>query len=211
MYNYTLERTRETPESFVTGGGYAVQRERCTDQECGPHGHQGNIIKRPGENATMNIERLTANEGERLRAIRLRALRDTPDAFGTTLEEAAARPPESWVNQLKELATFVATASGCDVGLVRGMLHDQFRDAGYLISMWVAPEARRQGIGSALVDAVVDWARTQGLACLLLDVAAMNVPAIALYTRKGFVPNGEVGTLPPPREHVRELQLVLRL
>jgi GNAT superfamily N-acetyltransferase len=154
---------------------------------------------------------LGAGDGERLRAIRLRALRDAPDAFGTTWEDAAARPPECWDRQLEQLATFVATANGCDLGLVRGVLHDDFSDAAYLISMWVALEARRRGIGSALVDAVVQWARERALNRLFLDVAESNAPAIALYIRKGFVPSGAVGTLPPPREHVREIQLVLTL
>ena len=158
-----------------------------------------------------SIEHLTIGDGERLRAIRLRALRDTPDAFGTTLDEAAARPPENWDHQLAQLATFVAAANGCDVGLVRGAPHDNFADAGYLVSMWVAPEVRRRGIGSALIDAVIHWAKTQGLNRLLLDVGDRNTSAIALYTRMGFVPNGEVGTLPPPREHIREVQLVLKL
>ena len=157
----------------------------------------------------MNIERLTASEGERLRAIRLQALREAPDAFGTTLEEAEALSSESWGNQLHTIATFVVNASGHDVGLARGTPQDELHDAGYLISMWVAPEVRRRGIGSALVDAVIDWARTLELACLFLDVGANNAPATALYTSKGFIPTGKVGTLPPPREHVRELQLVL--
>ena len=139
------------------------------------------------------------------------ALTDAPDAFGTTLEEAEARAPESWDDQLTQLATFVATASGCDMGLVRGAPPDHLTDTGYLLSMWVAPEARRQGIGSALVDAVVDWARAQGLSYLLLDVAERNAPAMALYLQKGFVPNGAFGTLPPPREHIREIQLAVRL
>jgi GNAT superfamily N-acetyltransferase len=159
----------------------------------------------------VSIEHLTVGDGERLRAIRLRSLADAPDAFRTTLEDAAGWSLESWNRQLERLATFVATADGSDVGLVRGALHDHFRDAGYLISMWVAPEARHQGIGSALVDAVVHWARTQSLNRLFLDVSAGNTPAISLYTRKGFVPNGEGGTLPPPREHVREIQLVMKL
>jgi ribosomal protein S18 acetylase RimI-like enzyme len=105
----------------------------------------------------------------------------------------------------------VATDGGCDLGLVRGALHDHVRDAGHLISMWVAPEARRQGVGSALIDAVVHWARTRGLSRLVLDVVETNTSAIAVYSRKGFVPNGEVGTLPPPRDHVREIQLVMML
>jgi hypothetical protein len=44
-----------------------------------------------------------------------------------------------------------------------------------------------------------------------LDVVETNTSAIAVYTRKGFVPNGEVGTLPLPRDHVREIQLVMRI
>src|SRR5262245_33108331 len=69
-----------------------------------------------------------------------------------------------------QLETFVATEGGRDVGLVRGMRHDHFGDAGYLISLWVAPEARRHGIGSALIDAVALWGKTQGFNRLLLDV-----------------------------------------
>lgn len=157
------------------------------------------------------IQRLGPGEGERLRTIRLRALQDAPDAFGSTLEEAESRPLESWDEQLEKFATFVAVTDGCDQGLVRGTPHDQLPDAGYLISMWVAPEARRHGIGSALVDAVVHWARSRGWRRLLLDVTEGNGPAIALYRREGFVPNGETSTLPPPREHIREIQLVMRL
>lgn len=157
------------------------------------------------------IERLTLRDGERLRALRLRSLRDAPYAFGTTFDEAAAWSPETWNHQLEQLATFVASADGTDVGMVRGALHDHFPDTGYVVSMWVAPEVRREGIGSALIDAVVQWARTHGLIRLLLDVGETNTPAIALYTRKGFVPSGEVGTLPPPRDHIRQIQLVVAL
>ena len=77
--------------------------------------------------------------------------------------------------------------------------------------MWVAPEARRKGVGGALVDAVIEWARSAGVKRLLLDVADNNAPAIALYIQKGFQPNGEVSTFPPPREHIREHQRELRL
>jgi GNAT superfamily N-acetyltransferase len=157
------------------------------------------------------IDRLGVGDGARLRAIRLRALSDAPEAFGTTLAEAVARPAEDWDSQLEQLATFIAAAGGDDVGLVRGARHDGIADAGYLISMWVAPEHRRRGIGSALAGAVVQWARTGGLRRVFLDVGERNVPAIALYAHQGFVPDGAIGTLPPPREHVREIRMVLTL
>jgi GNAT superfamily N-acetyltransferase len=57
-----------------------------------------------------------------------------------------------------------------------------------------------------LIDAVIEWARSNDVHRLLLDVADHNAPAIALYLRKGFRPNGKRGTLPPPREHIREHQ-----
>src|SRR5579872_1123895 len=154
------------------------------------------------------IERLTADDGLRLREIRLRALQDAPEAFATTYEEAAARAAESWDRQLEQLPTFIARLAGRDVGIVRGAPHNERSDTGYLISMWVSPEARRQRIGSALVDAVVNWAKNQSYQRLLLDVAEGNASAIAFYERTGFVPTGEFGTLPPPREHIREIQMV---
>jgi GNAT superfamily N-acetyltransferase len=159
------------------------------------------------------IERLNAGvgAGERLRAIRLRALADSPDAFATTYEEASARSLASWDRQLEQIVTFVATAGGRDLGLVRGTRHDDRKDTGYLISLWVAPEARGHGIGAALVAAVVTWSKVQGFKRLLLDVGETNAPALALYARLGFAPNGTTSALPPPREHIRELQLAMEL
>jgi len=156
----------------------------------------------------LTIERLRPGNGERLRAVRLRALLDAPDAFETTFEESAARPAEHWNEALVRLATFVANSDGGgDVGMVRGAPHDRSPEAGYLVSLWVAPEARGRGIGAALVDAVIDWARGRGFTRLVLDVADGNEPARRLYQRMGFVPNGVLGALPPPRDHVREVQM----
>ena len=159
----------------------------------------------------FTIIRLAAREGLRLRAIRLRALAEAPDAFASTHGQAAALPPDSWSAQLREIPTFVAVLEGEDVGIVRGARDDSRADTAWLISMWVAPEVRGQGVGEALIDAVVEWARTTGAWRLLLDVGDHNRPATALYARKGFEPNGTTGSLPAPRSHIREHQRELRL
>lgn len=165
----------------------------------------------PAPSSPVSIERLGPGQGERLRHVRLRALRDSPDAFETTWATVAAFPPEEWERQLDRLATFVAVIDGRDEGLVRGAPHDHDADAGYLISMWVAPEARGRGVGSALVDAVVKWAEGRGSRRLVLDVGEANAEAVSLYASKGFVPTGAQGALPPPREHIREIQMALAL
>jgi len=141
----------------------------------------------------------------------LRALSDAPDAYGSTFQDASARSPEDWSRQVIELQAFVAVSNGVDVGLVRCARDQERSDTGWLISMWVAPEVRRHGVGAALIDLVVAWARRNDLTRLLLDVADRNAPAIALYERKGFLPNGRTSTMPAPREHVREHQRELSI
>lgn len=127
--------------------------------------------------------------------------------FGSTYEETAARPPESWPEQLRRLATFVAAHDGADVGVVRGGELEVGSGVAFLLSMWVAPPFRGQGVGEALIDAVVGWARARGLSMVVLDVGHHNAHAIALYTRKGFEPIDDQGTLDPDKEHRRGLRL----
>jgi len=157
------------------------------------------------------IQRLNEGEGARLRAIRIRALADAPDAFGTTLAEAEAWDDARWEQQVVALPTFVWHEPRADLGMVRGAPRDGDPEAGYLISLWVAPEARGRGVGAALVHAVVAWATAQGLRRLFLDVGARNQAAQALYQRLGFAVSGVTGTLPAPRERVCEVEMVLDL
>ena len=159
----------------------------------------------------VRYEQLKLHEVSRLRAIRLRALQDAPDAFGTTFEESRARTDDDWEKQLAKLPTFVAVEDGRDLAMVRCTRDQHKADTAWLLSMWVAPEARRARVGSALVDLVVTWARSNGIARLVLDVADWNTAAVALYESKGFRRNGNVGSLPPPRQHILEHQRELAL
>ncbi|MEM7063466.1 MAG: GNAT family N-acetyltransferase [Cyanobacteria bacterium P01_B01_bin.77] len=157
----------------------------------------------------IEIQRLSLDEVERLRAIRLNALQDAPQAFETTFQTAIALPPENWRQQLQRLPTFVAVVDGVDSGMVRGVPHSD--GAAYLISLWVAPQARKRGVGQTLIDAVVGWAHSEGVARLILEVGESNGNAIALYTRKGFKPTGQTRNLAPPRDHIKEQEMALEL
>jgi ribosomal protein S18 acetylase RimI-like enzyme len=159
----------------------------------------------------IKIEHLSTGAEERLRAIRLRALAEAPDAFASTFEDASKLPFEAWQHQLATMATFVAVARDRDVGIVRGARHTERNDTAYLCSMWVAPEMRGRGIAAALIDSIVAWAMAEGFARLILDVSETNAAAAALYVKKGFVANGIRGTLPPPREHFHEFQMEMKL
>jgi GNAT superfamily N-acetyltransferase len=152
------------------------------------------------------VVRATAADAARVRAVRLCALEDSPDAFGSTLAENACMSPMEWIHRLADpaAATFLAVIDGADVGMVVGRPHDEHRDAAGLYGMWVAPDRRREGLGRELIEAVLGWARAVGYRRIYLDVADGNAAAVATYAALGFALTGRTGTLPPPRDHVLE-------
>jgi len=58
------------------------------------------------------------------------------------------------------------------------------------LGLMVSREARRQGVGRALLDGAVDWARGAGIRKLELHVFPWNTPALALYESFGFEREG---------------------
>ena len=136
------------------------------------------------------VRRLGNDEWARLREIRLLALRDAPDAFETTAEEAERLAESDWRERLEGRAAFVAEAGGALVGLVSGIPSHHAGQA-EVISMWVQAEWRGQGAGDELVEAVIAWAIAEGFTGLRLWVTDGNERAERLYARHGFTRTGE--------------------
>jgi ribosomal-protein-alanine N-acetyltransferase len=59
-----------------------------------------------------------------------------------------------------------------------------------ILTLAVAPQARRHGIGRALVQRAAAHARALGAGVLFLEVAKDNQPALKLYSGLGFQPVG---------------------
>ena len=59
-------------------------------------------------------------------------------------------------------------------------------DEAEVLTLAVAPAARRQGIGRALLQQAMATARERGAAAMFLEVAADNAPARALYAAAGL-------------------------
>ena len=93
-------------------------------------------------------------------------------------QAADFRPP----NGLFLIARLGPTAVGC-VSLRR---HDP--TTGEAKRLWVAPEARGQGIARALMAALESHARAQNLTRLILDTNAALTEALALYRATGWTP-----------------------
>jgi L-amino acid N-acyltransferase YncA len=84
-------------------------------------------------------------------------------------------------------STLVAVAGGRIVG----MLHvESSRFGSGELGMLVDRDWRGRGVGSALLQAAIDWARGEGLHKLCLEVFPHNAAGIALYRKFGFVDEG---------------------
>lgn len=59
-----------------------------------------------------------------------------------------------------------------------------------LLTIAVAPEARRQGTGRALVEAFMTEARSRGAETAFLEVAETNLAARSVYAAAGFAQTG---------------------
>ncbi len=148
------------------------------------------------------VRRLSIDDFPAWQALRLRALRDHPDAFGSSYEDALASGSaerrgrfEASVSKSDEMsAVFGAVAAdGVLVGTA-GLVRSpgaKVRHKGSLWGMYVAPEARGTGAAPQLVASVLATAREWGLEQVQLSVVVGNTPAHRLYERAGFVIFGQ--------------------
>ena len=134
------------------------------------------------------------------KALRLRALEESPNAFGSTLALELERTDTAWCERLENAASsgqdraFLAEFEGTPAGLAWAKADPNDPSTVHILQMWVAPNARGRGVGDTLLKAAIHWAMKYGASCVKLGATCGNTPAIRLYQRAGFVQLG--GTEP---------------
>jgi len=160
----------------------------------------------------VQITRATEDDWARVRDIRLRALREDPEAFGSSLDREERFKEKHWRMRTRTVPTWIAVdADGQVRGLVSTLLEPGSpTDDRHIVGLWVAPEARRQGIAWALLDAVRQAATGEGARTLSLWLVDGNHAATDLYVRAGFARTGERMAVPRDPE-LKEERYVLQL
>lgn len=163
------------------------------------------------------VRAFAADEWRTYRDLRLRALTDSPDAFGSTLALEEGCTDAEWRERL-EAGTrspldlpLVAEGRSGPAGLLWGKIHEAERDVARLYQMWVAPEDRRCGAGHRLLVAVIEWAIAAEVRSLVLGVTLGDTPATRLYAHSGFEWIGQPEPIRPGSALMgRSMQLDLR-
>ena len=136
----------------------------------------------------IEIRSLQPEEWSTYRAVRLAALKDSPDAFGGSYDKSAAYPEALWREWCGQPSWFAFDGTA-PVGMVR-VFAAPAEELPELVSMWVAPDVRGRTVATDLVATVIDWARTSGAMGVRLFVVDGNARAQRFYERMGFCDTG---------------------
>ena len=137
------------------------------------------------------------------KAVRLRALSDSPLAFSSTYAKESELSDDEWMRRSERwtgddaIGYLAMDESGEARGLVACYAEEEDGvPRVHIISMWVDPAVRRAGAGKMLIDALMNWATSRGLRELKLMVTSVNQGAIDFYERIGFKMSGKTGPYP---------------
>lgn len=142
------------------------------------------------------VRRLVPSDAAPLRQLRLDALVETPESFGSSYEEEHTLTLEDireWIQPSDDSAMFGAFCGEVLAGIV-GVGRQRrlkMRHKAHIWSMYVAPAQRGQGLARQLMQAAIDHAAgMRGIRQVQLSVTADNQAATSLYLSLGFTEYG---------------------
>ena len=135
----------------------------------------------------FTIRRLTADD--------LALMEAMMTVFGEAFDEVetytGARPGRDYMTGLLDNRHFIAVAAVAEGAVVGGLAayelpkFEQERSEIYIYDLAVAAPHRRQGIATALIEAVRDLAARRGAHVIFIQADHGDEPAIALYSKLG--------------------------
>lgn len=133
------------------------------------------------------VERITHQDVPAICALLKRVWESEAGGLPPELAKAWMPSPLEFTSRMEGVTFFAARREGRLVGVVGGeLVHGSCR----LLQLAVEPDGRRQGIATALVTALLDWARRSNAPSVWVEALARFTTAGALLRRMGFTVSG---------------------
>jgi len=133
------------------------------------------------------IKQLTAEDWKIWKELRLGALKNSPESFGSSYEEEVNWPDLDFQNSLIKsdiFGVFVDSSLVSCAGFY-SLNSAKTKHRGVIWGMYTRPEYRGQGIASALIQTIISHAKSH-VAQLHLTCVTTNLGAVAFYQKHGF-------------------------
>jgi ribosomal protein S18 acetylase RimI-like enzyme len=160
--------------------------------------------------STLELELLTPLDWAVLRAARLYALLDSPDAFTSSYAGESTWQESEWQRLLNGATWIVARDNQHVIGLAKSTREPERPACRHIESAWVAPTHRQRGVLRALLRALVAIERQMGVTHFLLWVLENNHAAQCAYQALGFEPTGDRQFLEAFGQYEQRLRLAIK-
>lgn len=126
------------------------------------------------------------------RDIRLEALKNHPESFGSGFTDYDQKPEQYWCERLSynsaEQAIYFAELSGNLIGMcgIHRNLAPKLQHSATIFGVYVRPAWRGMKISHRMLEACLNWARSYGVVIAKLAVVTTNQPALKCYSDFGF-------------------------
>ncbi|MER9327142.1 GNAT family protein [Mesorhizobium sp. M0488] len=162
----------------------------------------------------MALKLLDPDDFEIFKRIRLEALRTVPEAFASSAADWESLPDEEWRRRLTNTPVVVSFQDQEPVGLM-GLMRQQAGKMAHratIVMVYLRGSERGGGHAVAMLNLLLDHARTLHIRQVELAVSAENQAAIRFYLREGF---HEIGRIPGALLHegreIDEIMMARRL
>lgn len=144
------------------------------------------------ENETLEIVTLAVDEWPAYKQLRIEAVSDSPQAFGSNREQQLTHPDSFWQKRLEDAALgqgqwlLFARCNGALAGMIGAYQDEETPQEATVISVYVSPSARGRGISTLLMRAILDELRKAGIQKAWIGVNIEQKAALHLYLKSGF-------------------------
>lgn len=134
----------------------------------------------------FNIRKLTEEDADKYREIRLKGLETDPQGFGSNIEEESQKDDEFWKRRLgnPERSFYVAEEGDKFVSTAASRKLDQ--DNYIIMAVYTLPEFRGKNLSTQLINQLISDAKQKGVKKMSLHVKIDNENAIKVYEKIGF-------------------------
>lgn len=135
----------------------------------------------------MKIRILTQEDWKIWKQLRLEALQNSPESFGSSYEEEFNGPDLDFQNSLSKSDIFGAFVDNAFVSCAGfySLNSAKTKHRGVIWGMYTRPEYRGQGIASSLIQTIINHAKSR-VTQLHLTCVTSNLSAVAFYQKQGF-------------------------
>ena len=134
----------------------------------------------------FNIKKLTVEDAEKYKQIRLKGLQTDFASFGDTWENESKKDDKYWEEKISKPGRSFYAAEDKDIFVSTAGTVDNTSEKSTIIAVYTLPEYRGKNLSTQIINQIINNAKQKRLKRIQLHVNADNIEALKVYEKIGF-------------------------